>query len=190
MSKVTTSDVKTLVAIVGLAVTTTACVNSDMSDLQAYADQVRSRKGTKVEKLPEIKPYERYLYQSSKKGLRDPFATIFDVQQKDAEKIVVNSAEQQRLYDELHSRNKEELEQFEIDDLRMVGTISREENMWGVVIDPDGIIYRIKSGNYLGRNAGKIMNIFEDRIEVREIISTSQGAWEERQATMALYEQD
>jgi Tfp pilus assembly protein PilP len=40
----------------------------------------------------------------------------------------------------------------------------------------------------MGRNIGKIVNIFEDRIELREIVRNNQGRWEERQAALALIE--
>ena len=41
----------------------------------------------------------------------------------------------------------------------------------------------------MGSNYGKILNIQEDRIDLREIIKDSQGRWEERQATLALSEE-
>jgi len=87
---------------------------------------------------------------------------------------------------EILNRNIEELEQFELDNLRMVGTVEDENNLWGIILDPDGVVHRIKVGNYMGRNTGKILNVFEDRIEVREIVRNSQGRWEERQTGIAL----
>ena len=72
----------------------------------------------------------------------------------------------------------------------MVGTMENEEYQWGIIQDPDGVVHRIRVGNYMGRNTGKILNVFEDRIEVREIIRNSQGRWEERQAAIALVENE
>jgi len=90
---------------------------------------------------------------------------------------------------EIKNRNREELEDFELDSLKMVGTMEDENENWGVVIDPDGIVHRVSVGNYMGRNIGKIVNVFEDRIELREIVKNNQGRWEERQAALALIEQ-
>jgi type IV pilus assembly protein PilP len=56
------------------------------------------------------------------------------------------------------------------------------------VRDPTGTVHRVQVGNYLGANYGKILNIQEDRIDLREIVKDSQGLWEERQATLALSE--
>jgi len=47
-------------------------------------------------------------------------------------------------------------------------------------------VHRVRVGNYLGRNIGKILNIQEDSIELREIIKNVDGRWEERQAALAL----
>jgi type IV pilus assembly protein PilP len=44
-------------------------------------------------------------------------------------------------------------------------------------------------GNYLGRNYGKVLDIKEDRLELREIVKDSEGRWEERNASLALAEE-
>ena len=69
-----------------------------------------------------------------------------------------------------------------------VGTLQDSDENWGIVQAPGGVVHRVKVGNYMGRNIGKIVNIFEDRIELREIVQDSQGRWEERQAAIALVE--
>ena len=89
---------------------------------------------------------------------------------------------------EIRYRNREELESFELDSLRMVGTLEDQNTQWGIVRDPGGTVHRVKVGNYMGTNIGKILNIFEDRIELREIIRNPDGRWIEREAALALAE--
>ena len=165
------------------------CVSNDISDLDQYVQEVLLRPGGRIEPLPEIKPYEAYAYQSADKDARDPFKLFY---QKSEEQMVEgqDSGLTQEMENEIKHRNKEELEQFELDSLRMVGLMESEENQWGIIKDPDGVVHRIKVGNYMGRNTGKVLNVFEDRIEVREIVRNSQGRWEERQAAIALDEQE
>jgi len=100
--------------------------------------------------------------------------------------VAQDSGLTKEMEDEIRHRNREELEQFELDSLRMVGTVEDEDNQWGIIKSPDGVIHRIKVGNYMGRNTGKVLNVFEGRIEVREIVRNSQGRWEERQTGIAL----
>ncbi len=163
------------------------CVSSDISDLEQWTQEVMSRKGGRIEPLPEIKPYEAYTYQAAEEGKRNPFEPFYEVRQAQAEEAEDDgmTAEMER---EIRHRNREELEQFELDSLRMVGTMEDNEANWGIVRDPDGVVHRVRVGNYLGRNVGKIVNIFEDRIVLREIVKNNQGRWEERQAALALAE--
>lgn len=165
------------------------CVSSDISDLDTWTAEMEARPGGRIEPLPEIKPYEAYTYQSASANKPDPFALFYQQRAAKAEDVATDSGLTKELELEIKVRNREELEQYELDSLRMVGTMDDTEQLWGIIIDPDGIVHRVAVGNYAGRNIGKIVNIFEDRIELREIVVNEQGRWEERQATIALIEQ-
>lgn len=180
----------TTLLLIGLTATLTGCVNRDKSDLEDYVAQVLSRKGGQIPPLPPIKPYERYLYQSAAQGLRDPFTPFQELALKEEKVEALPDAQQQAYNDEILAHNREELEGFELDSLRMVGTLQNADELWGIVRDNAGTVHRVQVGNYLGRNYGKILNIQEDRIELREIIKDSDGRWEEREASLALAEQE
>ncbi len=173
----------------GILLSLGACVSNDMSDLDQYIAEVLARAGGRIEPLPEIKPYEAYAYQSSGLNARDPFKLFYQ-----AEEVAAAESEgsglTKEMEEEIKNRNKEELEQYELDSLRMVGTMENGENHWGIIKGPDGAVHRVKVGNYIGRNTGKILNVFEDRVEIREIVKNSQGRWEEREVAMALDEQE
>lgn len=172
-----------LFVLLGSSFLLSGCISDDMASLQAYADGIKARKGGYIEPLPEIKPVERYLYQSVDR--RNPFSLKFR-DDDDQEEVVVNSEKQRALQREIRERNKEELEQYELDSLRLVGTLEQSSGLWGIVQDPEGTIYRVQKGNYLGRNYGKILSVSEEKIELREIVKDVQGAWEERQASIGL----
>ena len=163
------------------------CVSRDMSDLEQWKTDVLARPGGRIDPLPEIKPYEAYAYKSGEADKRDPFQPFY-VQREEDVASVKDTGLTKELEQEIKNRNREELEQFELDSLRMVGTIQDPDENWGIIRDPDGVVHRVKVGNYIGRNIGKIVNIFEDKIELREIVQNSQGRWEERPAAIALVE--
>lgn len=173
--------------VVGLLLVLGGCVNHDTSDLDVWVKEVLSRPGGRIAPLPEIKPYEAYTYQSGAAGAKDPFEPFYQIRQAEVEQVVDSglSAEMEK---EIKNRNREELEQFELDSVRMVGTLDDKDENWAIILDPDGVVHRVKVGNYMGRNIGKIINIFEDRVELREIVKNDQGRWEERQAAIALVE--
>jgi len=51
---------------------------------------------------------------------------------------------------------------------------------------PDKVTYRVRPGNYLGQSDGRITAIYEDRIEMVELVPDGAGGWLERQAKIAL----
>ena len=169
--------------------TLSGCANDGLTDLEQYVASVLARRGGQVEALPAIKPYERYLYQSADKNARDPFQPVLQQENK-TQPVAAGSSEEQRKYnDEIMAHNSEELEAFELDSLRMVGTLQNDSEMWAIVKDSTGVIHRVGVGNYIGRNFGKILDIQEDRMDVREITKDANGRWEERAASLALTEE-
>ena len=166
------------------------CLQTDISDLDEYVAQILARPGGRIEPLPEFKPYDAYIYQSGNEGLRDPFFLFY--QKTEAEALVeeVDSGLTAELEEEIKYRNKEELEGFELDSLLMVGTLSNEHENLAIIKDPNNIVHTVKVGNYIGRHIGKILDILENKVEIREVIKDSQGRWEERQVVITLKEQE
>jgi type IV pilus assembly protein PilP len=161
------------------------CVSHDTSDLVRWTDDVKSRPGGKIKPLPVVKPYEAYTYKGAEEKKRDPFEPFYKLRQAKQEDTG-DTGLTAEMENEIKHRNREELEQYELDSLKMVGTMEDNNEQWGIILDPDGVVHRVKVGNYMGRNIGKIPNIFDDHIELREIIKSPQGRWIERQASIAL----
>lgn len=176
-----------LLAILGIA----GCVSGDMSDLEKQVSKIMSKPGGRLEPLPEIKPYEAYVYESGKSMARNPFKRFYVVEQSlaiEESEGPVDDGLTEEMRSEIQNRNREELEGFELDSIKMVGTLQNEDNNWGIVIDPGGIVHRVKTGNYIGLNIGKITSVQEEQIEVREIMKDNSGRYEERKALLPLTE--
>jgi type IV pilus assembly protein PilP len=158
----------------------TACGdNDDIADLRSYVAEVKARQKSSVEPLPEIKTVEPYVF--NPEDLHDPF-----VQVEKAQPIEDVKAESGIRPDT--TRPREELESYDLDALRMVGTVYRADALWALVKAGDGTIHRVKTGNYMGRNFGKILRVKEDQIELLEIIPDTPGTWRERKASLDLAE--
>jgi type IV pilus assembly protein PilP len=152
-------------AAIGLA----GCSSAD-SDLQRFIQQTEQQPGGHVEPLPEIKPYETYVYDDQ--NLRSPFvpsqATGFNAVRRDTK------------------RPREFLEQFSLDTLRMVGTIRLAGTMYGLVETHDGIVHRVTVGNYMGQNDGRITDISPSKIDLTEIVPDGLGGYMKRPAAVGL----
>ena len=173
---------------VAIAVLLNGCGNKEMAELKKYAESTLAKPGRPVEPLPPIKPFVRYLYNAEKEGLRDPFEPFFFGISGGESSESLEDNGQDRYVQEILTHNKEELEYFELDSLRMVGTLEESGKLWGIIKDQDGLIYKISNGNYMGRNFGKVEAIEEGEIRLREIIQGPNGKWAERAAKLSLEE--
>lgn len=160
-----------------IAILLGGCGGSDMDQLQSYVEKVKQRPPGPLEPLPEIPQIDTYVYEPASR--RDPFAmddrTARAAMPRPSDGIAPDPL-----------RRKEELEQFSLDSLRMVGTLEQHETRWGLVVTPDGILHRVRVGNYLGQNNGQITRISPEGIQLTEIVGDGPGSWRERESSIAL----
>jgi len=85
------------------------------------------------------------------------------------------------------NRRKEELEKMPIQTLSLVGTLAQEGVRWGIIRDEStGLIFRVKKGNHLGLNNGKITKLTETGLKLLEIVPNGRGCWESRSVSLEL----
>ena len=158
----------------------TACAGAEHSDLQAYVNDVINRQKPKIQPLPEFKPYPIFVYEAG--DLRDPFQESAFIAQQAAVAIAGSGVKPPE------RDTREPLEEYPLDTLRMVGTLEQTATMWALIKDGEGSIHRVKTGNYMGKNFGKILAITEHQVDILEIVPNGVGAFIERPATIALSE--
>jgi type IV pilus assembly protein PilP len=141
------------------------------SDLQKWIETTKKKPGGRIQALPEVKPYETYVYSASK--MRSPFQPL------GASNGPASLRPSSR-------RNREFLEGFSLDTLRMVGTFKVGGNFYGLVQSKDGLVHKVQPGNYLGQNDGKVTEISGGKISLVEIIPDGLGGYIERPASLAL----
>jgi type IV pilus assembly protein PilP len=161
----------TLCAVM-LAGVLAGCSGRD-ADLNRFIDVTKNEPGGRVEPLPEVKPYEAYNYADQE--LRSPFVPGG------------SGGANANLRPDNH-RNREYLEQFSLDTLKMVGTLNLGGGHYGLVQTKDGRVHRVVIGEHLGTNDGKITDISASKIALQEIIPDGLGGYIERPAALALNE--
>lgn len=155
------------------------CSSDNLADLRAYADQVKKRPGGRIPPLPEVKPFPSHTYAMME--YRDPFEAPKTVEE---EAGPAPGSGIQPPKDHV----PEALEAFPLDSLRMVGTLEQEDQLWAIVRAKDGTIYRVREGNYMGQNYGRITHISDQQMDVREIVPDAHDGYIERDQTIALSE--
>lgn len=155
-----------------------ACGN-DRGDLEAWVEEVKARRGAPLEPLPVLRTFDAFAYGAF--DMREPFSPWDEGEERGT---VVSAGPRPD-----PDRRKEALESFPLDALDMVGTIGMGEDMYALVKAPDGVVYRTRPNNYLGQSDGRITGIFEDRIELVELIPNGVGGWIEQPALLPLENQ-
>ena len=169
------------VLLVLVAATTLAgCSGGVDRELRNYVEDVLARK---AKPLPRPDPPPTYVVYTYKGEGRDPFEPFYKPAEQEEKVNDPNDPNRP-----VEGRLREELEQFPLDSMSMVGTLEQDESVWGILITRDGTVYRVQVGNYLGQNYGKIIAILEDRIELEERAQDGQGKWHLREASIALAE--
>ena len=84
-------------------------------------------------------------------------------------------------------RAQEFLEQFDLGSLALVGRLERQGTEWALLRDPSGGIHRVREGNYVGLDHGKVVDVGEGYVAIMEIVTdgTTEG-WVERPRTLEL----
>jgi|SRR5690554_77300 len=166
----------TLVMLASLS----ACGGSgDFSDLQAKMAEIKARPRGRIEPPPEFAPIASVSY--SVHQMRGPFSPPVD---DDGVEIP-----QGRQVEPDFTRPREYLERFSLDSLQMVGSISRPGSSLEVLVkDPTGAVNRVRVGNHMGKNFGRIIEVSETTVGVLEIVPDGQDGWVERSRTIKLAE--
>lgn len=145
-----------------------------MGDLEDFVAQEKAKKAAKIEPIPQIKQYEAFAYTEGSR--RDPFVPTQPQR---------SAGSGSGLQPDIH-RNKEPLEDFPLDALRMVGTILINNQTYALIKAPDKIVHRVARGNHMGQNYGAITKIDDSAITLTEIIPDGFGGWMQRPANLDL----
>lgn len=167
-----TMSVARIVCAVALVAFVTAGCSGGQSDLKNWIAATKKRPGGRIQPIPEVKPYETFAYSAS--SLRSPFQPL-------SPNLANGSGVRPSV-----RRNREFLEGFSLDTLKMVGTFKVGNNFYGLVQSKDGLVHKVQPGNYIGQNDGKVTEITGSKISVVEIIPDGLGGYIERPASLAL----
>lgn len=151
----------------------------DNSDLRAYMDEVYQRPKGKIEPIPQELVYEPFTYRAADK--RSPFQPPVKIDLND--KV---SGRQDIRPDE--TRVKQFLEGFNLDSFTMVGTLNRNGQNYALIRVADSGVHRVKVGDYLGTDYGRITEIKPAQINLVEVVKSGDTGWLERPRTILLHE--
>ena len=157
-----------------------ACDGSQSTaQLEHYLQATPVQKSAVIAAVPSLAQPRFFAYEAT--SLRSPFQRNHADEGNAWQASVAHNAPDE-------GRVRSFLERLELAQFEMVGTLSNhlESN---ALLRANGVVHRLKTGDYLGRNNGQIAAISPQHVEVFEVISDGRGGWLERSLTISLKQQ-
>ncbi len=168
-----------LILLLILAAALLAGCERGTRDLERWVQETLQRPGEPIDPIPPIRTPDVVAYDAY--DLRDPFQRS---RQREEEIDPVTGEGTGVRPDP--DRRREYLEGFPLDTLAMVGTMRIEDLDWALIRDNEGVVHRVRPGNYMGQNHGQVQRVTGDQVELVELVSDGTGGWIERQVRIAL----
>jgi type IV pilus assembly protein PilP len=168
------------ICIVFITLLATACGGQE--NIQNWMDEQTKNMHPKVDAIPQAKPYEPVSYEVA--SLLDPF---------NSSKIVPDKRERtgprgefEPDFDARDLRNNI-LEKVPLESIKLIGVMNlNNQVMAAVQVDQLQLIKQVKVGDWLGTDFGKVTQIKEQEIVIKEVIEEPSGDWVERINTLQL----
>ncbi len=153
-----------------------ACGVGKGDDLDKFMQEAGNDMRSKIEPLPEVKPYLPVQYDADG-TLTDPFRA------RKAEVTKTGGLQPDM------ARPKEPLEAYPLSSLKFVGFLSKEKLKYALIMTPDAGIQPVRVGNHIGQNFGRVTAISDSEVSVKEIVQDDLAAdWVEHSASISLQE--
>jgi type IV pilus assembly protein PilP len=163
-----------------LAATLLAGCSGEQQELGEWMEQQRREVKPNVQPLSPPKKFDP-----------QPYTALSGVEPFSNQKLAVALRQETRQPNSLLAaeinRRKQPLEAYPLDAMRMVGSVVRGGASFAL-LRVDNLLYQVKQGDYLGQNYGKITQITETDVALREIVQDAAGEWIERMSALQLQE--
>lgn len=154
------------------------CLGHEPEDLDLWMRNAGQGLHGKVDPLPQIQPYQPYEYQSN--ALGSPFDQgRLQVARRKAQSNGPDS-----------NRPREVLENYELGQLKLTGTLLINKQYFGLVQTPEGGIYRVRTGSFIGPNFGIVRKISENDVTLEETVEDVNGEWVQQESKLYLLQQE
>ena len=158
-----------------------SCVEVKVDDLQEFVVKAKSQIYPVNDKVPSLKKIDAIVF-TQEEG-RNPFS------EPHAEVLASVVSAPKSCPQPNFKRKKHPLEMYSLDNLSMRGTLLIDQELWALVQVSGGELYKVKQGDYLGLNYGKVLKVTRNKVELLELASDQNGCWQERITQIMLISQ-
>lgn len=155
------------------------CGDPQLPALEGELESLRGRPSGQVQELPPQPEYHPVTYDMA--DARSPFQARLP--EPEEELTAVDNGVRPDL-----DRGREPLEAWPMEQLSMVGTLDVDGARSALILTPEQQVQRVRVGNHMGSNFGRITRIGDTQLDIVEIVPNGQGGWIERTRALALTE--
>lgn len=167
------------------------CVDwvEDKQDLVQFVNKAKAAPSGKIKPLPEFKPYHSFVYEGA--SMREPFVALIPYVESEKIEEANPKSTAGGLQPDV-GRQKEYLESFAVEQLKLVGSIYEKgsNTFWALIKDSNSEVHRVGTGAFMGLNYGLVVEVAEQRVVLSEIVSNGRGGWMKRSRNLVLSEQE
>lgn len=152
---------KILLSIVVLGALVGCSSGGNHSDISLWMDDQSKKIKGKIKELPPSKNFTKvaFVAEDNPFEMKKPLS----LQEMMANKFAPD-----------FDRQKEALEEFSLDNLRMVGSVRMDGKLFALIKDRNNIIHYATIGNYMGQNFGEVVSVSESEINLEERIKNGE----------------
>lgn len=156
----------------------TACGDDQHEDIREWmVEESKGIKGSVQTPPPLVTPP---IVSYAAKGLEPPFAP---------DKIKTKEGGASDRGGPMTGRTPEYLESFPLEAMRLIGTVSYNGVMYGIVQTPEKPKH-VTPGNYIGPNYGKIVEISKTQMRISETVKDANDLWVQREKILYLQQDE
>lgn len=160
------------------AVITLSGCGANIDDLVAYSKQVKANTPVSIEEYPEFKELPAVKYTAG--GLPSPFMRTTREQTASTQELIPSCAQPN------NNRKRQALESFGLDALQMSGVFTSDGRKYALVKANDGSLHKVTIGAYIGLFHGRVTQIKDSEILIKEMLPDGAGCWKSKQATLTM----
>jgi type IV pilus assembly protein PilP len=162
----------------------TGCDAVDERDLSEWMVEQRNTFKPKVKPISEPRKFLPEIY--AKNNLDDPFEfkKLSDGISAD---IDASAKKNSALIDEEMKRRRQPLEAFPLDALFFVGVLQKNKTKIALV-KFQSQLHQVSIGDYMGASYGRVLDVNESQIKLRELVQEGGGEWVEKETIVQIQE--
>lgn len=147
-----------------IATLLSSCSYRADEDIEQWMQQAGKDIKGSIEPIPPMTPYVPAAF--SGQNLVPPFNT---------DRLQIAKKATRNMPDA--SRPRELLENYDLDKLKLVGTVQLKRGRIGLIRTPDIGIQQIRVGSFIGPNYGIVRSISETEVRLEETVEDINGEW-------------